>query len=168
MKITYVFVGFSLVLLVILVLGSALSAIEKGRFESASMDSTESRKRSIFIRKVLIESSQTDMPVPVEAWLEDVFELYQTLPIRKKKVGLRLCVLFKNQDNLNRRVFARFIKDGKEVGMFHRVSTGKVTTFVFEELNDFEFDGVGEVLFFERLGAKSIFGLRSRKLHLVE
>jgi hypothetical protein len=66
-----------------------------------SVSSQESKSRGLYRCDVLLSlldsSDQQESFIPTEAWLEDIHEYYNSVAIKKRLAGVRLCVLFEKR-----------------------------------------------------------------------
>lgn len=73
--------------------------IEKEKFSSPSKSSRSAKWRGVFLHEVELKPVDSDQKsdglTPEEAWIESIYENYESSPIkRKSSVGIRLCVRF--------------------------------------------------------------------------
>ena len=73
--------------------------IEKEKFSGPSKSSRSAKWRGVFLHDVELKPVDSDQKsdgiIPEEAWIESIYENYESFPIkRKSSVGIRLCVRF--------------------------------------------------------------------------
>lgn len=81
---------------------------EKGRYTGASICSSASRCRGLYRCDVVLEAVPSESPLgdlrPREAWLETIFECFESISLRKCEAGVRLCIGFDNGPELSHSV----------------------------------------------------------------
>ncbi len=152
-----------ILLLVVLLLYVAISLLPFGfiigdgqRFSSASRNSKDAKWRGVYLRPLAATVVERN-PVPVDAWVETVYEYSTRYLIVKGKSGVRVCVRFEDGSSISNRIFCRH--ESEQMGVGERTSSRDSDVFSCQAENFESIPLPGKLHFYQSINSEPTFSV---------